>query len=186
MVVQSAKGLEQEVELIQQAREDARAFRPLYEHYYKSIFLFVLHRVGDKQLTADVTAQVFLKALQNIKKYEDRGLPFSAWLYRIAVNEVNDFFRKQKRERLVTIEENHVVKLHEEMMDGSTVENLHLRLHDVLQELLPEELHLIELRFFEERSFKEIGAILNLTEVHAKVKTYRTLDKMKKYFIGTK
>lgn len=174
--------IEDEQKLIEKAKRNSADFRPLYELYYKPIFLFVLRRIGDKQLTADITSQVFLKALQGIGKYSDQGVPFSAWLYRIAINEVNMFFRKQKRERFVTVEDNMLDHLHEELTSDLTTNHLKDRLGVILQKLSESELHLIELRFFERLSFKEIAEILEITEVNAKVKVYRTLDKLKKYF----
>lgn len=178
--------IEDEQELIEKARRNSADFRPLYEHYYKPIFLFVLRRVADKELTADVVSQVFLKALQGIQKYTHQGVPFSAWLYRIAINEVNMFFRKQKRERFVTVEPEMLMHLHEELTNELSVDHLQDRLAAMLQKLSEAELHLIELRFFERLSFKEIAEMLSVTEVNAKVKVYRTLDKLKKYFKNEK
>jgi RNA polymerase sigma-70 factor (ECF subfamily) len=183
-MIQTSKTLENEPDLIERAKLNAEAFRPLYDHYYKTIFLFILHRVSEKELCADLTSQVFLKALQNIKRYQYKGLPFSAWLYRIAINEINDFFRSQAKQRYVAIEETQLQALHVELTEEFSIEHLQIRLEELLQRLEPDELHLLELRFFESRPFKEVAAILNISEVYAKVKTYRTLEKLKKYFIG--
>lgn len=172
-----------EEELIRSAQADPNAFRPLYEKYYKPIFLFVLHRIGQKDITADVTSQVFLKAMLNIDKFKFKGVPYSAWLYRIAINECNDFFRKNKRERLVVLEEASVDLLYEEMFGDDTLEDLKRKLPHILERLAPDELQLIELRFLENRAFKEIAEILDITENYAKVRTYRILDKMKSIFI---
>ena len=169
--------------LILKSQADSEAFRPLYEKYYKRIFLFVYHRIGEKAMTADITAQVFLKALLNIKKFSFRGLPFSAWLFRIALNECNDFFRKNKRIRLVSIEDGMIDHLHEELTAEARLEDLKRTLPDILQKLTTDELQLIELRFFEQRPFKDVADILGITETYAKVKVYRTLDKMKKLFL---
>lgn len=168
--------------LIEKAKKNNADFRPLYEHYYNPIFRFILRRVGDKQLTADLTSQVFLKALQGIGRYTDQGVPFSAWLYRIAINEVSMFFRKQKNERLVTVEPETLVHLHEELTADQSLGYLKDKLGAMLQKLSESELHVVELRFFEQLSFKQIAEILEITEVNAKVKVYRTLDKLKKYF----
>lgn len=178
--------IEDEQRLIEKAKRNNADFRPLYEHYYKPVFLFVLRRIGDKELTADLVSQVFLKALQGIGKYTNQGVPFSAWLYRIAINEVNMFFRSQKRERFVTVEAVMLDHLHEELTSELSVEHLKDRLPTMLQKLSEAELHLIELRFFEQLSFKEIAEMLAMTEVNAKVKVYRTLDKLKKYFKNEK
>ena len=83
-----------EEEVLTLSRTDPEAFKSIYTKYFKKIFLFVLHRIGEKQISADITQQVFLKALMGLSKFQFKGLPFSAWLYRIAINECNDFFRK--------------------------------------------------------------------------------------------
>lgn len=174
---------EEEV-LILRSKEDSTAFKSLYEKYYKTIFLFILHRTAEKELTADLTSQVFLKALLNIRKYSFRGLPFSAWLYRIAINECNDYFRKSKRARIVVLEDDLADFLYEEMFAQDGLEDMKQRLPEILKQLKYEELQLIELRFMENRPFKEVADILGITENYAKVRTYRILEKMKKLFIG--
>jgi len=184
--IQHADELRDEESLIQKSQADPEAFRPLYEKYFKRIFLFVHHRVGDKAMTADLTSQVFLKALINIKKFSFRGLPFSAWLFRIALNECNDFFRKNKRYRLVTMEEGMVEHLYEELTSETRLEDLRQRLPTILQKLSVNELQIIELRFFEQRPFKEVGDILGISETYAKVRVYRILEKMKKLFLKSR
>lgn len=81
-----AERLDEDV-LIKRSQSDPEAFKPLYEKYFKKIYLFIFHRTGDKELAGDLSQQVFLKALKGISKFQLRGLPFSAWLYRIAINE---------------------------------------------------------------------------------------------------
>ena len=181
--IQQKNDLAEDETLIVKSQADSEAFRPLYEKYFKRIFLFVHHRVGDKALTADITSQVFLKALLNINKFSFRGLPFSAWLFRIALNECNDFFRKNKRYRLVTMEEGMVDHLYEELTSDTRLEDLRQQLPSILQKLSENELQIIELRFFEQRPFKEVGDILGISETYAKVRVYRTLEKMKKLFL---
>jgi RNA polymerase sigma-70 factor, ECF subfamily len=183
--IQTEQQLLAEEEVIKRAKIDSRAFKPIYEKYYKQIFLFVMHRVGGKDESADITSQVFLKALVRLEHFEFRGLPFSSWLYRIAVNECNDFFRKTKRARLVVLEDDLAEKLYDEMFRDNVQEDLRVKLPHILERLKPDELQLIELRFLEARPFKEVADILNITETYAKVRTYRILDKMKKLFLGS-
>ena len=95
-------------QLIAAAKENPHAFAGLYEKYFERIYLFVFKRVQDEGIAGDVCQDAMLKAMFNIHKYEDRGLPFTAWLYRIASNEVNLFFRKQKKMLTVEIEDRHV------------------------------------------------------------------------------
>jgi len=100
-------------------------------------------------------------------------VPFSAWLYRIASNQVAQHFRDTKKDRTVSIEEQNLTDLAEEI---KTTDNEKLRalLIRSLEDLKPLDLSLIELRFFEQRPFKEIANLLEITESNAKVKTYRT------------
>jgi RNA polymerase sigma-70 factor, ECF subfamily len=174
----------EEEKCIRDAQNNPEAFRIIYEIYYTSIFRFVLHRVGDKDLTADIASQVFLNALQKLHQFRFRGFPFSSWLYRIAVNECNDFFRKTKRHRLVVLEDAHANILYEEMFGNEVFNELKAKLPLIMEKLSLEEIQYIELRFMEERPFKEVGEIIGVSENYAKVKTYRVLDKMKKLFTG--
>lgn len=173
-----------EEEVVAKSKRDPSAFKYMYEKYFKRVFLFVYHRVGDKDISSDITSQVFLKALQRLNQYSFRGLPFSSWLFRIAVNECNDFFRRTKRSRLVILEEQHSEILYEEMFGQETMEELKAKLPNVLQSLKEDELQVIELRFLEGRPFREVAEILGITEIYAKVKTYRILGKMKKLFVS--
>lgn len=175
-----------EEQILRQSQADPEAFKPVYGKYFKKIFQFVWHRVGERELAADITQQVFLKALTRLGKFQFRGLPFSAWLFRIAVNECNDLFRKTRKVRHVVLDDGAADLLYEELTADNSLEDLKTRLPSVLQRLDEKELQFIELRFFEGRPFKEIAEIMNITETYAKVKTYRTLDKMKRLFLNKK
>src|SRR6267378_399599 len=174
---------ESEKEIILLSQKDPASFKPLYERYFRRILLFVLRRVNDKELATDITQQVFLKVLTYIGRFQFRGLPFSSWLYRIAINECNDYFRKKNRVRWVTLEKENIGYLYEELTADTTMEDWEKKIPGILQQLKPNELMLIELRFFEGKPFREIAEILNVKEVNAKTKTYRILQKMKKLFM---
>lgn len=175
--------LEDEQQLLKQAIQDRTAFRPIYEKYFKDIFLFVLRRVGDKQVSADITQQVFLKALTQLDKFQFRGVPFSAWLYRISLNECNDYFRKTAKLRYVVVENLQVEGMFEEMKTEEKTPDLLDRLQEMLQKLTPPELELVELRYFETLPFRDIAEIYGITENHAKVRLYRVLGKLKKFYV---
>lgn len=164
---------------VQAAQRDPAMFRPLYERYHEPIYLYIFRRTTDEVLTADLCSQVFLKALQKIHRYEYQGVPFSAWLYRIASNEIAQHFRKANKNRVVTIEDAPLSHLAEEI--GKEIpEDLTPLLVQALDSLKEEDLQIIELRFFEERPYKEVGEILGITENYAKVKTFRILNRIKK------
>lgn len=161
------------------AQRDPRHFGVLYERYYESIFRFIYKRIDDEALCADLCADVFLKAMLHLGRYRFRGVPFSAWLYRIAINEVNQYFRRHQRQRVVSFDSGQFAAMAEEV-----VEDLHdawqARLLRAMQHLSIDEMQWIELRFFEQMPFKEIAAIYNITENNAKVRMHRLLKKLQK------
>jgi RNA polymerase sigma-70 factor (ECF subfamily) len=133
-----------------------------------------------------LTQQTFLKAMANIQKYEDRGLPFSSWLYRIAQNEVSMFFRASKKVQTVDIDAGKFKDMCDEANLGRhmSTEN-QAQLIDLLNGMEQEHLDLIELRFFQEMSFKEIADIYDITEANAKMRVYRILEKLNKKWVDT-
>ena len=167
-----------ELQQIAAAKENPARFGVLYDKYYKSIFVFIHRRTDDEELTADITSQVFLKALVNIKKYEFKGVPFSAWLFRIAFNEINMYFRKNNDQRVVSLNQNGMLQIAQEVELEENAESIKQMMNAVKQ-LDALEIQLIELRFFEKNSFAEVGTIVGITENNAKVKVYRILDKLK-------
>ena len=171
--------IKQELQLIEAAKENPARFGVLYDKYYKSIFVFIYRRSDDEELTADITSQVFLKALINIKKYEYKGVPFSAWLFRIAFNEINMYFRKNNAQRVVSLSQNGMLQIAQEAELDENTEGIK-QMMSAIKQLDALELQLIELRFFEKHSFAEVSEIVGITENNAKVKVYRILDKLKK------
>jgi RNA polymerase sigma-70 factor (ECF subfamily) len=173
--------LKKEWELIKASHTDPRFFEALYHKHYNQVFRFVYSRTRIKELAADITADVFLKALLNLKNYNFQGTPFIAWLIRIALNEVAQYYRKTAKARVVAIDDQHLVFFLKELDTQPQKENLEL-VAKLLEHLEVEEVNLIELRIFEARAFKEIGDILGITENNAKVRFYRIIDKLKKVY----
>jgi RNA polymerase sigma-70 factor, ECF subfamily len=163
---------------IAKAQADPKDFESLYNRYFDTIFRFVYQRLESREEAADLTSQVFLKALVNLGQFRFRGVPFSAWLYRIAINEINTYYTRSRKDRLVNIETLKLKELYEES-DTDLKEERIARIISEIKGLKGDDLLLIEMRFFEDRSFKEIGEIMSITENNAKVKVYRVLDKMK-------
>lgn len=168
-----------ELQIIQAAQKDIKFFRELYKRHFKTVFRFVYTRAGnDEDLSADLTQQAFVKAMLNIHRYEYRGVPFIAWLYRIALNEINLHYRNSAKVRTVSIDEQVVKSFIEEIDDDYSdikLQALKLTLSDQDEEVV----QLIEMRYFEKRSFKELGEILGISESNAKVKVHRILRKLK-------
>jgi len=177
---QSASAIASEETEVSAAQQDLRQFAPLYDRYYISIFRFVFKRVESEDTAGEITAQVFAKALAKIGQYESRGLPFSSWLFRIARNELNLLFRSQKNQRIVSIESVQVTELTEsDSEDVKTKEQQMEWLVEGLRALSAEEVELIEMKYFEQRSYREIGEIVDLEEGNARVKVFRIVKKLK-------
>ena len=178
---QTNQRMEEELSWIRRAQKDPECFGPLYRKYHEQIFRYIYQRMDDEELAFDVTSQVFMKALNNLHKYEYRGVPFSSWLYRIAKSELYQSFRDRKAERTVNIESFQLFEMIDEFEEDQTEENKR-KLFNSLAKMKEKDLQLIELRFFERRSFKEIGEILEVTENNAKVKAFRAIEKLKQIF----
>lgn len=170
--------LQEEQVWIQQAKNRPENFGPLYKKYHEQIFRYVYQRMDDKELAFDIVSQVFMKAMSNIHKFEDRGVPFAAWLFRIAKSEVYQSYRDNVTTRFVNIETTHLTDIIDEIDEDENESNIKY-LMSILKNLKESEILLLEMRFFEKRSFKEMGDILALTENNAKVKTFRALKKLK-------
>jgi RNA polymerase sigma-70 factor (ECF subfamily) len=180
--------LEQEKELVFRARTDANAFGRLYDEYYPRIFGYVLRRTASTETAGDVTSEVFLKALQNIGRFQWRDIPFSAWLYRIAGNEINNGFRHNRQLQLLKQELADSalifdVSLDEEITraeaDIQKREDF-LALHSCIVKLPRIYQEVIVLKYFEKKQINEIGVILGKREGTIKSLLHRGLKKLRK------
>ncbi len=176
---QTNQQLNEELAIINAAKKNPEHFAPLYTKYYKQIFNYVYQRLDSKDTAFDITAQVFLKALTNLPKYQFKGVPFSSWLYRIAHNEVMQLFRTQKDKRAINADISDLRNISEES-EVTFFEEYIPHIKRLIQQLNSDDLQLVEMRFFEKRPFKEISEILDITEVNAKVRMYRIVEKLKK------
>ena len=173
--------IRKEEQVIERSKKDPRAFGELYEKYFDRIFNYIYRQTDDEELAGDLCSQTFVNALNNINRYEFRGFPFSAWLYKIAGNEVNKHYRKNKGNKIFSIEELKVRELVEQGTDDWN-EELITQLIRYMNELPTDMIQVLELRFFEDKDFKEIAFILDMTESGAKMRTYRALDKLRTNF----
>jgi RNA polymerase sigma-70 factor (ECF subfamily) len=171
--------LSEELIWIEAAKLNPEKFAPLYSKYYKPIFSYVFQRLDSKDTAFDITAQVFYKALINIKSYEFKGVPFASWLYRIAYNELMQLFKSNKIQKCVNADVSDLRFICETNEEPFFEEYIPL-LQRLLVKLEEQELQLVEMRYFEKRPFKEVAEILNITEVNAKVKMHRIIEKLKK------
>lgn len=183
---QTPELLREEQLWVTQAKSDPTKFDPLYRKYYSPIVRYLLQRSDDPDQAYDIASQVFVKALKNLGQYEFRGVPFGSWLYRIAKSELYQQFREKQSSKTVRMDNIQIASFDELFSDQSENEQNRSRLLKALQELKQDQLKLIEMRFFEQMSFKEIGDQLGLTENNAKVKTFRAVEKLRLHFYKKK
>lgn len=169
----------EEEALIRAAQAQPERFAPLYEMYFTAIFRFILKRAVNTELAADLTQQTFLNAMLALPRYEPRGLPFKAFLYRVALNELRMHWRK-KKEVLIDMSFAEVKGLSEEI-GLSAVEEDMKRLANALGKLDSAKAQLIELRYMDGMSFAELGQVLGIGEDAAKMRTHRVLGVLRTY-----
>ena len=98
--------MQEELTLVQRARQgDQEAFAQLYENHFDKIFRYVVIKIGNQTEAEDMTQQVFVRAYESIGSYQWQGIPFSAWLFRIAHNQMVDYVRKQSKNQTVWLDE---------------------------------------------------------------------------------
>jgi RNA polymerase sigma-70 factor (ECF subfamily) len=155
---------------------DHEAFGELYERYVSRIYNYVYYRTGNQHDAEDLTARVFYRAMRHITNYEHRGLPFSAWLYRIAHNLVANWHRDNSRRPEIPLDEGlwiHHISEHPELSLLQMEEQE--RLLRIIHKLPPERQQLIILKFGEHLSNIEIGQVMGRTEGAVKSLYHRTL-----------
>jgi len=180
--------VEQERELVERAKNDAEAFVELYDQYYSQIFGYVLKRTASIEVAEDVTSEVFFKALKNLKQFRWRGVPFSSWLYRIATNEIANYFTKSKPWQFSLEEVSNSISFsgpstETELIQAEAELRRHeefLTLHENISKLQLKYQEVIVLRFFEDKQLKEIGEILGKREGTIKSLLHRGLEKLRK------
>ena len=165
-----------EINLNRAIQGDHEAFGMLYEQYVERIFNYVYYRTGNQHDAEDLTAKVFFRAMRRIPQYQERGLPVTAWLYRIAHNLVANWHRDRGRRPEISLDEGYASIPHSEHPE---VTLLQLEEQDhllrIIRDLPPERQQLIILKFVEHMSNAEIGQIMGRTEGAVKSLYHRTL-----------
>ena len=170
-----------DAELVTRAqRGEVNAIGRLYDRHQESIFRYLWLRLDDRQLAEDLTGDVFMRMLDALPRYRMQGLPFRAWLYRIAHNLLVDYFRKMNHQTAVPLE---VVE--EQRADDDpdqTIEQIQLteRLRAALLHLEPTQSEVLALRFLAGLSLQETAQTLGKTEAAIKALQYRGLHGLRR------
>lgn len=163
-------------ELVEAAKEDKDAFGEIYERYLKKIYNYIYYRTGNQQDAEDLTAKVFYRALSHIETYVDKGVPFQAWLYRIAHNLVANFHRDKGRRKIIPLDEYLAHTLQADSPDRQAeASEQEAELLRAIRRLPADRQQLLILKFIQQKSNAEIGEIMERTEGAIKSLYHRTL-----------
>lgn len=155
---------------------DGEAFGVLYERYIGRIYTYIYYRTGNSDDAEDLTARVFFRAMRHIGNYHHRGLPFSAWLYRIAHNLVANWHRDNSRRKEIPLDDTLIIRQQSDHPEHELVINEERnRLLQVIQSLPADRQQLLILKFVEHMSNAQIGMIMGRSEGAVKSLYHRTL-----------
>jgi RNA polymerase sigma-70 factor, ECF subfamily len=163
--------------LIEAAQKDPARFAELYENNFERVYAYVLRRVGDRAETEDLTAEVFRHALENLKRFEWRGIPFAGWLFRIAANLISDRWQRKTREPGVD-DPGQVEAIQAGTAEFEEVERK-ATLFRLVNTLPAEQRRVVVLRFVEEKSIKEVAREIRKTEGAVKQLQFRALTALR-------
>jgi len=169
--------------LIELAKTDSDAFGQLYERYYDKIFNYVYYRTSNVADAEDLTAKIFMRAMKHIGRYENKGVPFSAWLYRIAHNLVANWHRDNSRRQIISIDDIVHWRVTEDSPEFATqlMEDKEALLASV-RRLPADRQELLILKFVERLPNAEIGEIMGRSEGAIKSLYHRTLLSLREDF----
>ena len=157
--------------LVEAAQVDPARFADLYESHFERVYAFIAGRVCNRAEAEDLTAEVFRQALQNLGRYEWRGVPFAAWLLRIAANAMADRWQRLAREG----------EAPPELPDEAAREDIERRalLFQLLGTLAPDQQRVLVARFVEDKSIRDIGQELGRSEGAVKQLQFRALQNLR-------
>ena len=161
--------------MVEAAQRDPSRFGDLYELHFHRVYAFVVRRVRDRDVAEDVTSDVFHKALAALRQYESRGVPFGAWLIRIAANALHDRARRPGDEPLVGDVGGSAPPIDDDLDE---IERL-AAVFRFVDQLPTDQRAVIVERYVEERSIREVAARLNKTEGAVKQLQLRALQTLR-------
>ncbi|KUK49532.1 MAG: RNA polymerase sigma factor SigW, putative [Parcubacteria bacterium 33_209] len=182
-------GIDEIKDLVERSqKKDKEAFSRLFDFYYDKIIKYVFRRTLDVEYSKDITSNVFLKALDNIEnlKWRNGINSFNAWIFKIATNEINQYFRKQNRYKLIIDDPETKFNLKDEDNLSLEIEKkidndkYLIILSKAIKELKPIYQDILHLRYFEEMPYNEISEVLKKNESTVRVYAKRAIEELEK------
>ena len=167
--------------LIEAAQKDPARFAELYELNFERVYAYAIRRVGSRAEAEDLTAEVFHQALANLKRFEWRGIPFAAWLFRIAANLISDRWQRSGRE---VTDDSGIIE--SAQVSPAEIEEVERRatLFRLVNTLPHEQRRVVVLRFVEQKSIKEVAQEIRKTEGAVKQLQFRALTNLRAHLEG--
>jgi RNA polymerase sigma-70 factor (ECF subfamily) len=172
----SAKQLEAERRLVQSSKRNPRRFSELYDRYFDRIYAFALTRTGNRAAAEDVTADTFRQAFENLTRFQWRGVPFSAWLFRIAANAASDYYQRASREQALpeaALESD--VSWEHRLIEVET----RAQLLELVRRLPKVQRRVIVMRFGDELSISEVAQAMGKSEGAVKALQHRAMETLR-------
>lgn len=164
--------------LVERAKTDPEAFGALYDRYFGQIYRFVFSRLRDQTAAEDVTSEVFMKALRSIPRYQDTGRPFTAWLYQISVNSINDRFRATRP--TVDLDEMYDLAATGPGLEDTAVQRAELReIWQSVESLPTQQRTALVLKFQEDLKISDIAAVMGKSEGAVKLLIHRGVTRLR-------
>ena len=177
--------MQDERSLITRAQSrDAEAFGLLYEAYFEKIYRYVAIKIGNRTEAEDLTQQVFINALESIGSYKMREVPFSAWLYRIAHNQIVDTLRKRSRRPTMELDESLPIPA-----DGDLVQEIELKLEtkelvEAAKKLTKLQQEVIALRFGVDMPIADVARVMGKTEGAIKAMQHSAVAALRRIMVN--
>ncbi|HEV3112456.1 MAG TPA: sigma-70 family RNA polymerase sigma factor [Candidatus Binataceae bacterium] len=163
--------------LIEAAQRDPACFAQLYENNFERVYAFIVRRVHDRDQAQDLTADVFHTALKNLSRFEWRGVPFAAWLFRIAANAIADHGKRTARLEVIKMPETSAL----EPLSGADLAEVEhrARLFKLVERLPDDQRRVITMRFAHQKSIAEIAKDMGRSEGAVKQLQFRSLKSLR-------
>lgn len=172
----SAKQLEAERRLVESSQRQPRRFAELYDRYFDRIYAFALTRAGNRAAAEDITADTFRQAFENLSRFQWRGVPFSAWLFRIATNAAADYYHRSSREQALP----EAVGDSDASWENRLIEvETRAQLFELVQRLPNDQRRVVVMRFGEELSINEVAQATGRSVGAVKALQHRAMETLR-------
>jgi len=174
--------LEEERQLIEAAKQDPAAFQQLYDRYFDQVYSYVYYHCGSREQAEDITAATFQRGLEDLPNFQWRGIPYSAWLYRVAGNQLS---RDRRRPAWLELQDSEYRGPQSEQPEEQVIRmDQDSRLQEAIRGLPPDQRQAILLRFFAGMRNKEVGKVMNRSEGAVKLLVFRAVASLRRGLAG--